>query len=61
MAQPILETFMVSLVGLLVVGLGVAVAGASLRTRADAARLERWGAVLFLAGAVIAGAGCPLV
>jgi hypothetical protein len=52
---------MLSLVGLVVIAAGIAVASASLRAKADVPRLERWSGALFLAGAALAGLGCPLV
>ena len=50
---------MVSLLGLLVIAIGIAVAGASLRAGTDAPRLERWSAALCLAGAILTGLGFP--
>jgi hypothetical protein len=52
---------MVALFGLLVSGSGIAVAQASLRAGTAGPRLERWAAVLFLAGGALAGVGIPLV
>jgi hypothetical protein len=52
---------MLALVGIVVIGFGIAAAAASLRGVGDASRLERWGGALFLGGAVLASLGLPLV
>ncbi|HUK59220.1 MAG TPA: hypothetical protein VLV50_08320 [Stellaceae bacterium] len=52
---------MLSLVGIVVIGFGLAAAAASLRGHGDVPRLERWGGGLFLAGAVLLSLGLPHV
>ena len=52
---------MLILLGVLASALGLAAAGASLRTREHRQALERWAAALFVGGVLLASCGATLV